>query len=130
MFIAIFFLFGISNMKPIALLLAIFACGSTTAETGSGVAVRSQCMGCHNVERTMVGPAFKAISSRYASSVYNTDEEYARIERKLRVGGKLPSQVTANAPWSSASCPPARQSVSDGDIKVLSDWIRGLSPRF
>jgi cytochrome c len=79
---------------------------------GSALARQSACMTCHDVDRTVVGPAFAAVARKYAGD----DGAVARLARKIRSGG--------SGSWGSVPMP-AQAQVPEADAVALAQWILG-----
>ena len=71
------------------------------------------CLGCHQVERKLVGPALKEVADRYRGD----GEAEERLVRKVREGGK--------GNWGDILQPPNR-TTSDADIRKLVRFILAL----
>jgi len=65
------------------------------------------CVTCHAVDRKLVGPSFKDISSKYQGKA-----DY--VAKKIKSGGK---GVWGPIPM------PAQPNLSDAQAKELADWI-------
>ncbi len=85
---------------------------SDPIKTAFGKGKFGACMACHNVERKIVGPSFKAIAQKYAGQNVND-----RLAQKIMKGG---SGVWGPVPM------PANSQVSDADAKALAAWITEL----
>jgi cytochrome c len=71
------------------------------------------CAGCHEVDKKLIGPAFKDVADKYKD-----DKQAAeRLREKVKKGG---THV-----WGEAAMPP-NVLASDADIKELVDWILTL----
>jgi cytochrome c len=92
-------------------LLALPA-GGAFAQTADGqlLARRLNCMSCHAVERTLLGPSFADIAGRYDGK----PEARGYLAQKVRTGG-----VGA---WGSAPMP-ANTQVDAQQAYLLVDWI-------
>ncbi|RFU47543.1 c-type cytochrome [Paraburkholderia sp. DHOC27] len=86
-----------------------------TAPRGQAVAQANACMGCHAVDRKLVGPAFQQIAARYKGDV----QAPAKLARKVKDGG---SGVWGAIPM------PAHPNMSDADIKAVVDWVLAGAP--
>jgi cytochrome c551/c552 len=69
------------------------------------------CIGCHAVDRRIVGPSFKEVAARYSAASAN------QLARKIRQGG-------AGA-WGGVPMPP-NPGVSDDEAKTLVEWVLSL----
>ncbi|WP_233799693.1 c-type cytochrome [Paraburkholderia sp. HP33-1] len=87
------------------------------AETprGQQVAAANACMGCHAVDRKLVGPSFQQIAAKYKGDA----QAPAKLARKVKDGG---SGVWGVIPM------PAHQSMSDADIRSVVDWVLAGAP--
>ncbi|MCD4668481.1 MAG: c-type cytochrome [Sulfurimonas sp.] len=80
---------------------------------GQKTALKHKCMGCHKIDKKIVGPSFKDIAKKYTT---NKDE----MINSIKNGSK--------AKWESskgAVMPPFKQ-ISDEDLEVLIKWITKL----
>jgi cytochrome c len=75
------------------------------------LALKKQCMNCHQMESKRVGPPFKAIAQRYAGIAAAMEPVLAR---KIRTGGK--------GAWGEVGMP-AMSQVSEAEAKQLAQWI-------
>ena len=78
----------------------------------SELAKRKACLGCHGVDRRIVGPSFREVSSRYRGQA---DAE-TRLLEKLRVGG--------SGAWGPIPMPPNRD-LADTEARRLIQWVLG-----
>jgi cytochrome c len=85
------------------------------APRGQIVASSNACMGCHAVDRKLVGPSFLQIAGKYKGD----PQAPAKLALKVRGGG---SGVWGMIPM------PAHQSMSDADIRTVVDWVLAGAP--
>ena len=85
------------------------------AQRGRIVANANACMGCHAVDRKLVGPSFQQIAAKYKGDV----QAPAKLARKVKDGG---SGVWGMIPM------PAHQSMSDADVRAVVDWVLAGAP--
>lgn len=71
------------------------------------------CMGCHQVDGPMVGPAYTEVAAKYQGDATATD----MLAEKIKAGG--------SGTWGAVSMPP--NAVGDAELKILVDWILSLS---
>ena len=74
------------------------------------LARKSMCMGCHNVDRKVVGPAFKDVAKRYA----NQKDAVAQLAQRMRSGSQ--------GRWGAVGMP-AQESLTESDARALAQWI-------
>jgi cytochrome c len=91
------------------------AARAADAPSGQRVANANACMGCHAVDRKLVGPSFQQIASKYKGDA----QASAKLSRKVKDGG---SGVWGMIPM------PAHQSMSDADIRAVVDWVLAGAP--
>ena len=91
------------------------AARAADAPSGQRVANANACMGCHAVDRKLVGPSFQQIAARYKGDA----QAPAKLARKVKDGG---SGVWGMIPM------PAHQSMSDADIRTVVDWVLAGAP--
>jgi cytochrome c len=85
------------------------------APRGQVVANSNACMGCHAVDRKLVGPSFQQIAAKYKGDA----QAPAKLSSKVKNGG---SGVWGMIPM------PAHQSMSDADIRAVVDWVLAGAP--
>ena len=99
-------------MKSIVI-AAVLALTAGIASADQSLAQKTGCMSCHQIEKKVVGPAFKAVADKYR-------QDPAALERlalKVRQGG--------NGAWGVVYMP-ANAQVSPEDSKRLVAWVLGL----
>ncbi|CAB3762813.1 cytochrome C [Burkholderia puraquae] len=91
--------------------------GAAHADVGDGlkVARSNACMGCHAVDRKLVGPSFKDIAARYKSD----PQAVAKLSKKVKEGG---SGVWGAIPM------PAHPRMSDADVRSVVEWVLAGAP--
>ncbi|MEA1955455.1 MAG: c-type cytochrome [Campylobacterota bacterium] len=77
---------------------------------GKKLALQYKCLGCHKVDKKVVGPSFKDIASKYK-------DEQDKIIESIKSGSK------ANWESSKGAIMPPFKTINDNDLKILSDWI-------
>ncbi len=97
-------------MKKALLLALLGPCLAVPALADLALATSKNCMSCHQVERKVLGPAFKDIAARYKDNAGATD----LLANKIRKGG---SGVWGPLPM------PANNQVSEADAKKLAAWV-------
>lgn len=100
-----------------ALLLAGTFGAVAHADVGDGlkVARSNACMGCHAVDRKLVGPSFKDIAARYKAD----PQAVAKLSKKVKEGG---SGVWGAIPM------PAHPRMSDADARSVVEWVLAGAP--
>lgn len=94
-------------MKSIFLVMTVVAVmaapGMANAQAGADLAKSKGCLGCHEMDKKKVGPAFKDVAAKYKG---NKDAETMLIG-KLKEG-KGHMKIAA----------------SDAELKTLVEWVR------
>ncbi len=107
------------NLKHITLALAALA--TTTgaqaldAAAAKALASKSACMGCHAVDRKMVGPSYKDVAAKHKGQADAVDKVAARIKS----GG---SGVYGPVPM------PAQPNLKPEELKLLASWVLAGAP--
>lgn len=92
-------------------IVALFVVVHTaSAQSGTELAKKRFCLSCHNVDKKVVGPAFKDVAKKYRGM----PEAEAKLQAKIRQGSK--------GAWGSAAMPP-QTALSDADVKALAAWV-------
>lgn len=107
----------ISLIKAVAsavgLTVGLMASGAVLAADQSKLAEKSGCLACHNVDKKVLGPAYKDVAKKYKA---NKDAAVA-IAKKIKEG--------STGVWGPIPMPPNAK-VSDADIKALAEWVMSM----
>jgi cytochrome c len=95
--------------------LAADAPSSFSPADAMSIARKNACMGCHAVDRKLVGPSFQQIAGKYKGD----EQAPARLETKVRNGG---SGVWGVLPM------PSHPSMDGADIRKVVGWILAGAP--
>lgn len=85
------------------------------AANGQAIARANACMGCHAVDRKLVGPSFQQIAAKYKGD----RGAQGKLEQKVRNGG---SGVWGAIPM------PSHPGMSDADIHTVVAWVLAGAP--
>jgi cytochrome c len=91
----------------------LFATGQAWAADGEALAKANNCLGCHTVDKKLIGPAYKEIAAKYKGQ---KDAE-AKLVQKVKSGGV--------GVWGQVPMPP-NPAVKDEDIKTIVKWVLSL----
>jgi cytochrome c len=91
------------------------AASAAAAPAGLDIARSNACLGCHAVDRKLVGPGFAQVAAKYKGD----PQAQKRLETKVRDGG---SGVWGVIPM------PAHPRMSDADIKTVVQWVLEGAP--
>ena len=106
---------------PVAEAAAETATAATEAATEAApaggdalaLATKSGCLGCHQVEVKVVGPAYKDVAAKYKGDAGALD----MLAAKVKAGGV--------GTWGQIPMPPNAH-VSDADIHTIVEWVLSL----
>lgn len=91
----------------------------TGNEAAIALAKKSGCMGCHTLEKKLVGPSWKDIAARYKGD----SKARAMLIAKVKKGGKGNwTKETGGIPM-----PPNSPKVPDADIEKLVDFVLSMA---
>lgn len=79
------------------------------------VAKQNACMGCHAVDKKIVGPSFQAVAKKYA----NDSSANVFLKNKILKGG--------SGSWGVVPMP-ANAKLNEADVSVLTSWILRGAP--
>jgi len=85
------------------------------APRGQTIALANACMGCHAVDRKLVGPSFQQIAAKYKGDA----QASVKLAHKVKDGG---SGVWGAIPM------PAHPAMSDADIRTVVSWVLAGAP--
>jgi cytochrome c len=110
------FLRGLLSVSAVVVLggLAATAHADGTPR-GQTIASSNACMGCHAVDRKLVGPSFQQIAAKYKGDA----QAPVKLALKVKNGG---SGVWGAIPM------PAHPAMSDADIRSVVDWVLAGAP--
>src|SRR3954470_2390453 len=102
--------------KALCLMLAISTASiCTCAHANEELMRRGGCVGCHEVDEKLIGPAYRDVATRYRNQPKASDQLF----KKVREGGK--------GNWGDTSMPPNdKDKLSDEDLCKLLQWILAL----
>ncbi len=83
------------------------------AMADQALAQKNACMACHQVDKKVVGPAFKDVAAKYKGD----KGAEAKLIAKVKKGG--------SGVWGTVPMPPNAQ-VKDADIKAIVHWVLSL----
>jgi len=95
-------------------IVAALAAGVVVAapvRADEALAKKYNCLACHQVDKKVVGPAYKDIAKKYKAA------DAAKLVEKVKKGG--------SGVWGPVPMPP-NPAVPDADLKKLVDWILSL----
>lgn len=93
----------------IAALFAVLAVSTQAAPNAVAIATKYNCLACHQVDRKVVGPAYRDVATKYRGD--KTAE--ARLMEKVKKGGV--------GVWGSLAMP--AQQIKDADLKIVVQWV-------
>ncbi len=91
-------------------------CASADDARAMTVAKQNACMGCHAVDKKIVGPGFQAIAKKYENDPGAT----AFLKNKIIKGG--------SGSWGVVPMP-ANVKLSGADVSLLTSWILRGAPK-
>lgn len=103
------------------LLVALFSLYSLSVQAATddakaaALAKQNACLGCHAVDKKIVGPSFQAVAKKYAKDPAAT----AFLKNKILKGG--------SGSWGVVPMP-ANAKLSDTDVSLLTGWILRGAP--
>lgn len=105
-----------THCRKFALALIVVATSSTSAAEpdGAALAEKNRCVACHDTDRTLIGPSYKAIAARHAA---NKDLMVEVLAQKIIIGGAGNWGVVPMVP---------NEHVSIEEARVISRWILDL----
>jgi len=95
--------------------VASTAAFAADAPRGMTIARSNACMGCHAVDRKLVGPSFQQIAGKYKGD----PQAPGKLSKKVKDGG---SGVWGAIPM------PSHPAMSDADIRTVVDWVLAGAP--
>jgi cytochrome c len=101
-------------MKLTSLLsIALLAAATTPVFANADLAQKKNCLACHQVDKKLVGPAYKDVAAKYAGD----KDAVNKLVQKVMKGG---SGVWGPVPM------PANPQVNEAEAKQLVVWVLSL----
>jgi len=97
------------------MLAAAASAHAVDAAKAQEIANKNACMGCHQVDKKLVGPAYKDVAAKYKGD----KNAEATLMKKVKAGG---SGVWGPIPM------PANAGLSDADLKTVVEWVLAGAP--
>ncbi|QEZ48173.1 c-type cytochrome [Cupriavidus oxalaticus] len=79
------------------------------------IANKNACMGCHQVDKKLVGPSYKEVATKYKGD----KNALATLSKKVKSGG---AGVWGPVPM------PANAAIGDADLKTVVEWVLAGAP--
>ena len=98
-----------------ALALAMPAAHALDIPVARRLAAANACMGCHAVNRKVVGPSFRQVAAKYQGDA----GALATLVKKVKLGG---AGVWGQLPM------PSHPRLSDADARTLVEWVLAGAP--
>jgi cytochrome c len=93
-----------------AVFISLFVSAGAFAADGKAIAGKNACLGCHAVDKKLVGPAYQDVAAKYKGQ----PDAVAKLMKKVKAGG---SGVWGPVPM------PANPGLSDADLKTVVEWV-------
>jgi cytochrome c len=100
-------------MKKLALATIVAAVITPAAFANQALAEKKNCLACHQVDKKLVGPAYKEVAAKYAGQ----KDAAAKLAEKIQKGGV---GVWGQIPM------PANPQVNADEAKTLAAWVLSL----
>jgi cytochrome c len=101
-------------MKRLAVVACLLAlAGNAFAADPMALAKKSGCLVCHDVDKKVVGPAYKDVAAKYRGD----KNAEAKLIDEVKKG--------SSGVWGPTPMPP-NVLVSDSDVKTLVEWVLSL----
>ncbi|SOZ58471.1 sulfite oxidation cytochrome c subunit 551/552 [Cupriavidus taiwanensis] len=94
---------------------AVASAHAVDAAKAQEIANKNACMGCHQVDKKLVGPSYKEVAAKYKGD----KNALATLSKKVKSGG---SGVWGPVPM------PANAALSDADLKTVVEWVLAGAP--
>jgi len=100
-------------MKKLAIVTIVAAAVAPAAFAQQALAEKKNCLACHQVDKKLVGPAYKDVAAKYAGQ----KDAAAKLAEKIQKGG---TGVWGQIPM------PANPQVNAEEAKALATWVLSL----
>jgi cytochrome c len=106
---------NVKSLLTVAAVSAVMAvpAHAVDAAAAKALAQKNACMGCHAVDKKLVGPAYKDVAAKYKGM------NPAELAASIKKGGA--------GKWGAVPMP-AQAGLSDNDAKLLAEWVLAGAP--
>jgi len=106
-------------MKSLSTLIALSAAllAAPAAFANAELAQKKNCMSCHQVDKKVVGPAYKEVAAKYKGQ----KDAVAYLTERI-VKGSVPGKIVFGGPM---GMPPNAQ-VTEAEAKQLATWVLSI----
>jgi cytochrome c len=98
-----------------AALLAVTGANAMDAAAAKALAGKNACLGCHAVDKKLVGPSYKDVAAKHKGQA----DALAKVAARIKSGG---SGIYGPIPM------PAQPNLKDDELKLLAAWILAGAP--
>ena len=101
-----------------------------TAQASEKLATDKGCLGCHQVNKKLVGPAYEAVATAYADKNSEQSKKFTALgDKKLTLQDYVARHIKNGGAgkWGPIPMPP--QSVTEDESKALAKWVLSLAPK-
>jgi cytochrome c len=91
------------------------AAAAPDAARAKQLAMQHACLGCHAVDKKLVGPAYQDVAAKYKNDPGARDY----LVQKIKNGG--------SGVWGQLAMPP-NAGLSDAELQTLADWVLAGAP--
>ena len=100
-------------MRVVAGIALLLVAVPVAAQDAEALIKKHGCVACHQVDKQVVGPAYKEVATKYAGQ----KDADKKLADKVKKGG--------SGAWGAVPMPP-NAAVPDGDIQAMVKWILAL----
>lgn len=97
------------------LMLCSFGAHASDDQKAFAIAKQNACLGCHAIDKKVVGPGFREVAKKYA----NNPNALAFLKNKIQKGG--------SGSWGVVPMP-GNAKLSDAELNLLAVWILRGAP--
>lgn len=83
---------------------------ASPARANEDLAKKYQCLACHQLDKKLVGPAYKEVAKKYKGQT----DAAVKVAEKIKKG--------STGVWGPVPMPP-NDKVPDADVKTLAEWV-------
>ena len=99
-------------LSAVSLILAARANATISDADAAKLMANYNCQACHQVDKKLVGPAFRDIANKYKADAGAA----SKLRAKVRNG--------SSGVWGAIAMPP--NNVPDADLQAIVDWVMSL----
>jgi cytochrome c len=118
------------QLSVLSISVALFCGVAGSAHATEKLAADKGCLGCHQTNKKLVGPAYEVVAATYADK---NSEQYKKFtalnDKKLTIQDYVARNIKNGGANKWGPIPMPAQAVTEDESKTLAKWVLSLAPK-